>query len=232
LHKPVFLTGWLRKSHLLTADEFERLKVGAEILEQDMHGIKVLRLPNGDILKLFRVKHLISSARLFSHARSFCRNAERLRRLGFATVSIKELFHFSNTDYSAVLYRPLPGNTLRQITLTERLTVSLIGQVGAFVAALHQNGVYFRSLHFGNIVQTPQGELGLIDIADMTIKPWRLSRNQRLRNLRHLIRLLPDREQFGAEGWKMFVEAYLLSSGLPPAQKRRFIAKAEHLLSH
>jgi hypothetical protein len=229
LHKPVFLIGWLCKSHLLAADEFERLKMGADVLEQDAHGLKVLRLPNGYILKLFRVKHLISSARIFSHARSFCRNAERLQRLGFATVTIKQLFHFSNTNYSAVLYHPLPGDTLRQVARTQGLTEDLIKQMAAFVAALHHRGVYFRSLHFGNIVQTPRGGLGLIDIADMTIKPWRLSHHQRLRNLRHLIRLMPDRNQFGSEGWKLFVDAYSASSDFPVAQQRIFTAKAERL---
>jgi hypothetical protein len=60
LYKPVFLTGWLRKSRRLTAEEFEQIKSTAEVLERDAHGIKVLRLSDGDILKLCRVKHLIS----------------------------------------------------------------------------------------------------------------------------------------------------------------------------
>lgn len=121
MHTPVFFTGWLRKSRLLTADEFERLKAGAEVLERDANGIKVLRLQNGDILKLFRVKHLVSSARVYSHARSFCRNAERLRLLGVPTVTIRQLFHFPDRIHSAVLYQPLPGTTLRQLALAGAL---------------------------------------------------------------------------------------------------------------
>lgn len=222
MRTPVFFTGWMRKSQLLPAVEFERMKVGAEVLEQDAHGIKVLRLPNGDILKTFRVKHLVSSARLYSHARSFCRNADRLQVLGVPTVIIKQLFHFADSNNSAVLYQPLPGRTLRQIAGSENLNSLLLEQLGVFVAALHRSGVYFRSLHLGNIVQAPDGKLGLIDIADLSIKPWRLSCGQRLRNFRHLCRLAEDRRQLGREGWKQLGAAYLRTAGMGRLCARRF----------
>lgn len=195
--KPVFLIGWLRKSHLLTAAEFEQIKSDAEILERDAHGIKVLRLPNGDILKLFRVKHLISSARLYSHARSFCRNADRLGALGIPTVKIKQLFGLTNSSNAAVLYQPLEGRILRQIALTEGLSEITLQQLGAFVAELHARGVYFRSLHLGNVVVTGNGEFGLIDIADLSIRPWGLFFAERLRNFRHICRLEEDRVHIG-----------------------------------
>ena len=54
------------QSGALSAAELERLCTGAEVLEQDAHGLKVLRLPDGDMLKLFRVKRRWSSARLYS----------------------------------------------------------------------------------------------------------------------------------------------------------------------
>jgi tRNA A-37 threonylcarbamoyl transferase component Bud32 len=208
LHKPVLLTGWLRKSRLLTVEEFERLKTGAEVLEQDAHGIKVLRLQDGDILKLFRIAHVISSARLYSHARNFCRNAERLHALGIPTVGIRQLFHFADRIHSAVLYQPLPGRTLRQMALAGEMDPSLLQRMADFVAKLHRHGVLFRSLHFGNIVQTPDGRLGLIDIADLSIQPFALSCTARLRNFRHLCRLAPDRLAFGKEGWEQFLDSY------------------------
>jgi tRNA A-37 threonylcarbamoyl transferase component Bud32 len=214
VRKPVFFTGWLRTSRLLLDAEFERMLAGAEVLEQDAHGVKVLRLQSGDILKTFRVKHLISSARIYSHARSFCRNADRLEVLGIPTVMIRQLFHFVDSGRSAVLYQPLPGNTLRQIAETGNLEDLLMDHLGNFVADLHRRGIYFRSLHLGNIVQTPDGKLGLIDIADMSIKPWQLSCGQRMRNFRHMCRLAEDRRQFGREGWKQLVDAYLRRAGL------------------
>jgi tRNA A-37 threonylcarbamoyl transferase component Bud32 len=229
VRKPVFFTGWLRTSRLLLDAEFEGMMAGAEVLEQDAHGIKVVRLPNGDILKTFRVKHLISSARIYSHARSFCRNADRLQVLGIPTVTIRQLFHFADSGRSAVLYQPLPGNTLRQIAGSGNLQDALLEQLGIFVAGLHRSGIYFRSLHLGNIVQTHAGKLGLIDIADMSIMPWRLSCGQRLRNFRHMCRLAEDRRQFGRRGWKQLGEAYEHKAGLGSLCVRYFTDRFDDL---
>ena len=214
MQKPVFFTGWLRKSLRLTAVEFEQIKSNAQVLEKDAHGIKVLRLPDGDILKLFRVKHLISSARLFSHARSFCRNADRLGALGIPTVKIKQLFGLTNSSNAAVLYQPLEGRILRQIALSEGLSETTLQQFGAFVAGLHSRGVYFRSLHLGNVVVTGNGEFGLIDIADLSIRPWGLFFSERLRNFRHICRLEEDRVHIGQQGWHTFAFAYSQTAGM------------------
>ena len=229
MQKPVFLAGWLRKSCLLTADEFEQLRTGAEVLEKDTHGIKVLRMPNGEILKLFRVKRLVSSARLYSHARSFCRNAERLQALGIPTVTIRQLYHFSDRIHSAVLYQPLPGKTLRQMSLAGELDHSLLKRMAGFVVSLHEHGVLFRSLHFGNIVQTPEGAIGLIDIADLSIQPFALSCTARLRNFRHLCRLAPDRLAFGQEGWELFLRTYRETARLRLCSEKSFFRKAARL---
>lgn len=214
MRAPVLLTGWFRTSHLLTADEFEQLKTGAEVLEKDAHGIKVLRLPDGDILKLFRVKRLVSSARVYSHARSFCRNAERLHVLGIPTLTVRQLFHFPDGVHSAVRYQPLPGKTLRQVALAGELDEALLKRMATFIARLHAHGVLFRSLHFGNILQMPDGRLGLIDIADLGIRPFALGCAARLRNFRHLCRLAPDRLAFGEQGWALFLGAYRESATL------------------
>lgn len=197
----------------LAAAELERLRAGAEVLEQDAHGIKVLRLADGRMLKLFRVKRLFSSAQLFPYSRRFCRNALKLARLGVPTLQVEACYRLPQPGMSAVLYRPLPGDTLRQIARAGQLDRALLGQLGAFVAGLHRRGVYFRSLHLGNIVRTPAGELGLIDIADLAARPWPLLGGQRLRNFRHLCRLPEDRQALGSDGWQEFCAAYLQASG-------------------
>ncbi|HSI94948.1 MAG TPA: toluene tolerance protein [Methylophilaceae bacterium] len=214
MYKPVFFIGWLRKSRQLTAAEFEQFGADAEVLEQDAHGIKVLRLADGDILKLFRVKHLISSARIYSHARSFCRNADRLKAIGIPTMAIKQLFSFTNSSNTAVLYQPLEGRILRQIAQSDGLNDVLLQHFGSFVAKLHSQGVYFRSLHLGNIVVTENGKFGLIDIADLSIRPWKLLFSERMRNFRHICRLEEDRNYIGLDGWNIFSAAYRDAAGL------------------
>lgn len=193
----------------LGAAEFEGLRAGAEVLEQDAHGIKVLRLPDGDMLKLFRVKRRWSSARFSPYSKRFCRNALRLARLGVPTVGIKAWYRLPTPGLTAVLYKPLPGQTLRQVAAAGGLDLASMRKLGVFVARLHRHGVYFRSLHLGNIVLNPAGELGLIDVADLSIKPWRLICGQRLRNFRHLCRVQGDRDLIRQAGWQGFAEAYL-----------------------
>tara|TARA_R110002124_G_scaffold285001_1_gene462984 strand:+ start:1155 stop:1358 length:204 start_codon:yes stop_codon:yes gene_type:complete len=47
-------------------------------------------------------------------------------------------------------------------------------------------------LHLGNIILTPQGELGLIDISDMRCLNRPLSKRMRTRNYHHLLRYEED----------------------------------------
>lgn len=209
----------------LSATELERLCTGAEVLEQDARGLKVLRLSDGDMLKLFRVKRRWSSAQLWPYSKRFCRNAARLVRLGIPTVSVLAWFQLTSSDLTAVLYRPLPGLTIRQIARSGGLDKQLLQQMGAFVARLHEQGVYFRSLHFGNIVQTPEGNLGLIDIADLSVRPWRLLGGERLRNFRHLCRLEEDRQGFGQDGWREFCAAYVAAGGSNKNTAQEFIKR-------
>jgi hypothetical protein len=124
------------------------------------------------------------------------------------------LFGLTNSSNTAILYQPLEGRILRQIALSEGLSVTTLQQFGAFVAELHSRGVYFRSLHLGNVVVTGDGEFGLIDIADLSIRPWGLFFSERLRNFRHICRLEDDRSHIGQEGWHMFFSAYRQAAGL------------------
>jgi hypothetical protein len=46
----------------------------------------------------------------------------------------------------------------------------LLDSLARFIRHLHRQGVYFRSLHLGNILQLPGGNYGLIDILDLQHK--------------------------------------------------------------
>ncbi|MEZ0232011.1 MAG: toluene tolerance protein [Methylophilaceae bacterium] len=215
-------------SHLLVKDAYEHMSAQAEVLEQDKHGIKVLRLVDGDILKIFRVKRLISSASIYSYARQFCRNAARLQVLGIPTVQIKQLYHFADSKNSAVLYQPLPGKTIRQLIAASEADDALFRHLGVFVAKLHYLGVYFRSLHFGNIVLTPEHQLGLIDIADMSIFPWKLGNVRRERNFRHLVRVKEDWVGLNDSCRTAFLEGYESASAYRPSSHLFLDQKQDH----
>ncbi|MFK3798085.1 toluene tolerance protein [Pseudomonas sp. NPDC088444] len=178
----------------LTQSDFQALRKDAQVLEADAFGDKVLRLSDGNFMKLFRRKRLISSAALFPYARRFARNALALKRRGIACPEILETYRVADIARDVVHYQPLPGQTLRQL-IKEPAHFDdkhLIYRFGHFVAHLHNEGIYFRSLHLGNVVMTPDNELGLIDIADMRVYRRPLRKTVRLRNFKHMLRYKDD----------------------------------------
>lgn len=178
------------------------LCAGAEVLEADAFGEKVFRLPDGSILKLFRRKRLLSSATLFPYARRFAANARALERLGIPVPQILESFRIGGIGRDAVRYRPLPGITLRELSrkgIAAPEKADLKAAFTRFVIELHRKGVYFRSLHIGNVVRTPDGQLGLIDFTDLRIYPWPLVRFSRRRNMRRMAGIEDELDWLDAE---------------------------------
>ncbi len=212
---------WDVYSYALTTEMFEAHLHSSEVLEQDTHGLKVVRLSDGNILKIFRIKSIFSIARIYSYARQFCRNASKLKALNIPTVTVVKLFHLIGTNKSAVQYQPLEGLTLRQVAQNQQFNDELLKKLGQFVATLHAKGVYFRSLHMGNIVLTPLGEFGLIDIADLRVHPKALGYYKCMRNFRHFFRVKSDIQTIDKNDWTIFVNAYISHSHLPSWAKAR-----------
>lgn len=179
----------------ISSERYQQMREGAQVIEADSHGDKVLLLPDGSFFKLFRRKRLLSSALLWPYAKRFANNARTLAARGIPTLQVIALYRLPNPARHLVHYHPLPGHTLRQIR-REGLScpANLFEQLGAFVAQLHQQGIYFRSIHLGNVVLTPDNRLGLIDLADLKSSCRALSKALRLRNFRHMLRDDQDRE--------------------------------------
>ncbi|MEZ5480832.1 MAG: hypothetical protein R3E73_01270 [Porticoccaceae bacterium] len=176
----------------LSNEAYLTLREDATVIEADSHDDKVLLLRDGTYLKLFRVKRLITSARFSPYSKRFARNANKLRALGIPTISVIQTYRIPSIQRTAVHYSPLTGNTLRN--LPNGIDEALAEKLGKFIRELHDKGIYFRSLHLGNVVLTPDNKLGLIDIADMTIYRKPLTDNQAIRNFRHLTRYKGDCE--------------------------------------
>ena len=104
------------------------------------------------------------------------------------------VYRIPSIQRDAVHYHPLPGLTLRQLRNGEgNCPADIREQFWAFVDKVHDLGIYFRSMHLGNVVLTPEGELGLIDISDMRIKKGPLNRNLRKRNQQHITQAPDDK---------------------------------------
>jgi tRNA A-37 threonylcarbamoyl transferase component Bud32 len=177
----------------LSKSGYDNLRQGAEVIEADGHGDKVLRLQDGSFLKLFRRKRLISSAAIWPYAKRFADNAAMLNSLNLPCPQVMQVYRIKELQRDIVHYQPLPGRTLRQLESGE-LTSDIFSALGSFIATLHRQGIYFRSLHLGNIVLTPEGRMGLIDLADLQKNDHALSKIKRLRNFKHLLRDKRDRK--------------------------------------
>lgn len=171
----------------LDQDQYLALRKDGKVIEQDGHGDKVIILSDGTFLKLFRRKRLISSAAIWPYAQRFADNAARLKQLGIPCPDVINVYRIPSIQRDAVHYHPLPGLTLRQLRQGEgNCPDDIREQFWAFVDKVHDLGIYFRSMHLGNVVLTPEGALGLIDISDMKIKKKSLNKQLRARNLAHI----------------------------------------------
>lgn len=190
--------------------DYEALRKDAEVIEADFFGDKVLRLVDGNFMKLFRRKRLISSAAFFPYAKRFADNALELTKRGVPCPKVLETYRISDIARDVVHYEPLPGQTLRQLIAhpAHLNDPSLLKQFGRFVATLHNQGIYFRSLHLGNVVMTPYDQLGLIDIADLRTSRRPLRKNMCLRNFAHMRRYHADYAWLMQEQGTLFCDSY------------------------
>lgn len=178
----------------INKEEYQQLIDGAEVIEEDAFGIKVLETKKGEMIKLFRRKRLLSSALFYPYAVRFVDNAKKLIQLGVPTVTINRLFWCSSIKRHIVVYQRLEGELLRDVLSQPSNNVdNVFKKFAKFVASLHQKGVYFRSAHLRNILVLPDGELGLIDISDLQIKHQPLNLTLRQRNFEHILRYQEDK---------------------------------------
>jgi tRNA A-37 threonylcarbamoyl transferase component Bud32 len=206
----------------LQNSELDTLIAAGKTLEQDAYGPKVVLLAEHRYLKIFYHKSKLSKSRLYSRARQFSRNAAKLKKRGITTVGILDIFKTKEPRRDCVCYHGIPGNTVRNQLEQQPQDLTLSRQVGSYIARLHDAGVMFRSLHFGNIIQLPDGRLGLIDIADMRLNVFTLNNSQRKRNFQHVFRYQEDLDVIQLDA---FIEGYVQESGCE-GKRKAFIEQA------
>ena len=216
----------------LSLDEYQKIAERSIVLERDRHGVKVLETSEGNIVKLFRRKRFFSSALLKSYSSRFVENAKSLEKLGFHTVDVEKEVYCKPIQRSLLIYRPIPGQTLRSALQTPDSHDQIFEQFIVLLAQLHDNGVLFRSIHLNNIIfKDLMSPLGLIDIADMRIMAAPLSSHARIRNFRHLNRYKIDQSSIKKFGVDRFMEIYFKTSCLLESHKQEFTAKMHEALS-
>ena len=206
----------------ISREEFRRLFDGEnKILEKDLFGTKVVETADQKIIKLFRLKNYISSAFFYPYALRFKNNSERLKHLDIPTVTVEKLVYCPEEKRYVVIYPKLGGIPLRQVLVKADDPERLL-HLAEFIAILHRNGVYFRSLHLGNILLMNDGKLALIDIADMRLVKKSLSPRLRVRNFRHLLRYDDDASIIKRLGLDCFLLEYLKTAQMSPKWEVKF----------
>src|SRR5690554_7209906 len=129
----------------LSREQYDLWRQGAQVLEKDRYGEKVLRLADGTFLKLFRRKSWLSKTAIYPPARRFADNAAELERLGIPCPKVLELYRLSKPYRTVVHYEPLPGQTLRQLLSSDTTLdqLELFARLAEFITHLHELGVYF-----------------------------------------------------------------------------------------
>ncbi len=198
---------------IVTAKELQDWLSHGEVLEKVSHGPKVVRLSNGQLLKIFRSRRLPLLARLRPEAIRFDDRARRLQALGIHTPTIHETCWIDRAKLiSACLYEPLAGEPLDRLFRENRQEFDLLlPQLAAYIHQLHQRGIYFRSLHLGNILRTPDAAFGLIDFLDIRFKGRPLGRTLVRRNFQHLRNYL-QRRKVQNFPWDELLTAYKAAS--------------------
>jgi hypothetical protein len=208
------------RSSPITATEFDRLRAGARVLEYDGRGEKVLLTPDNRIIKLFYPRRRFTSARIYPYALRFWNNTQRLRHKGITTIQCEQLRYDRERQRHLITYPLLPGTPLRDCLQENRCNDQHLVKLAIFMATLHARGVLFRSIHLGNILVLEDGEFGLIDVADLTIRRWPLGLFRRARNFRHLLHDRRDRETLRGYGYSRFLEEYETAAGISGYRSR------------
>lgn len=201
---------------IVTANEWQQWQDQGEVIERDGRGPKVVRLSDDRLLKIFRPRRRLWLARLTPQACRFAGNAAGLQARGVSVPIVGECFWIDRPQaVSACIYQPLPGVSLDRLYRQSREQFdALLPALAAFIHSLHRRGIYFRSLHLGNVLLLPGGGFGLIDFLDLRFKRGPLGRGLVRRNLAHLQGYL-QRSRIDDFPWQVLMAAYKRAASAP-----------------
>lgn len=222
LHSPVY-KGPHPLIDVARVSSFDIIREEGAVIARSTREARVWQLGDGTYVKQFRIKPLLSSATFRPFVSRFVKSARELARRGVPTVEIIDMHRLRHPRRDLVHYRPLEGETLRAhlAARTGEAIINSLQRFAAFTATLHERGIYFRGIHFNNIIVTPSGSFGLIDVASCEFRRRPLPVGFRARNFRPMFAYSADADAMavlGADGW---IAAYGPESTLSPAELER-----------
>ena len=214
--------GQLDKSRISQA-AFDDIVASARVLSGDPGGPCILVLPDNRFLKIFRPARWLSSSRFVPYARRFERAAHSLATRGIRTVTVESSFKIHGTGRTGIIYRPVPGIDMRQALLGPARRESLLSRLAEYFADLHAKGVFFHSMHLGNIIVDPKGQFGLVDITRVGFVRRRLDRGRRARSFKPIFNHPEDQAHLASFGYERFFKLYMAAARLATRDQDRFL---------
>jgi hypothetical protein len=209
------------KAETLSAQAWKACCNQSEVIStHSVFGPKVIRLSTGEYIKVFNAKSGLTKRKLFPKYKKFYQNAERLKALGFHTITITHIYYLPHINAYAVRYSPISGDDFRHVF--KKHPKALIDPLIDFLIKLHNHGVYFHGMHLGNVLYDQSGTFGIIDMADLTFHRPPLRMDLRVRQLRRLLRYHLDRSAFESIGMDEILALYVRKSELTSFQKMCF----------
>ncbi len=173
---------------------------------------QVLKLADGEYIKFFRHRKLVSTSRIRPQGLQFVRNSLALREYNICAPVCDRMYRCRKHGVDVVRYHGVEGDEIRELVAGGDL--QLLDRLPAYLEMLHSRGIMFRAIHLANILRTPDDRFALIDISDLDIKGIPLNTWRRARNILHLLNKRDDREIFTRYGREKFVEGYLAAWGI------------------
>ncbi len=213
----------------ISAAQFQRLIAGAEVLERQGGGLSALRTRDDRIVKIWQRRGGLSSDRIWPYSRRFADNCRRLQQRGIVAPTIERALRHTGTGEHVLVYPMLAGTHLRTLAQGNALPLASLAE---FYAELHAKGVWFRSIHLGNVLKLERGGFGLIDVTDVDFSRSPLGLEPRAHNLGYAWAYRGDRRYFTAQVTAELLQHYLACASLSEAQAQKFRRRLEHHRRH
>jgi hypothetical protein len=166
-------------------------------------------------------RRLLTSANIYPYDMRFVRNASLLKAKGVSTPRIIRHAKLNKSSIRLVQYEMLPGQAVRDVLSKNPNGVDW-SQLANFFHKLHRKGIFFRSIHFGNIIQVDKTQFGLIDFTDVAFYRKGLGFKRRIRNLGFPLRYEKDVTNMNKSSGPTIVAHYLEQSQWELEIQKRF----------
>ena len=205
--------------HNFTQAEFEHEVKGAKVLESDPLGPRVYLTSEKKIVKVFRPKRGLTSDLLSPYALRFKRASVRLAQRGVDAAAVELLGRCREMKLYFVVYPLLPGSSIRALNTNLEQQTEAMARLPAYICRLHQQGVFFRGFHLGNIIWQPNERFALIDFQAIKFRNKAISIDERVKFFRNVLRYPQDYQLIKQGGVEAFFGQYLQCSQLKTVQQ-------------